>query len=202
MIEEIFSKNPNILSTIFTKTFCAIIVFLSFLGQLKAQDAFDEGSFSIDLGTNLIAYKNEYGSIDGFSLPITARINKAKNSWLSIGPYAGYANYNYNGDYGDFNWKTAVLGMNGAVHFVPILYDLFDIYIDNNKYDIYTTGGIGAEYWMFDSTEYRSVDGNYIDMNLTLTVGLKYMLGRKFGVYVEGGRSVFGRLNLGISKTF
>lgn len=182
------------------------ILFFLFVSGLccpaLAQDAWSDGQKSLDLGVNFLPHNYEYGELDGFNLPVTARLNIGKNDWLSFGPYAGFANYNYQGFYGTFNWKIFTAGMQAKAHLIPLLYDAFDIDINDDKFDIYFLAGAGAEYWSLSSEEYRSVDGNFVDFNYTITGGIKYMFAPKWGIYAEGGRSVYGAFNTGISKTF
>lgn len=167
-----------------------------------AQDAFSDDEVSIDLGLNLLQHEYEYGELSGLNFPVNVRLNYGKTDWLSIGPYAGFVQNNYDGFYGQFVWRIYTLGGQAKMHFVPILDDLFDIDIDDDKWDIFFLAGAGAEYWTFSSEEYRSLDGNFVDFNYTITLGLKYMFAEKWGLFAEGGRSAFGTFNIGISKTF
>ena len=186
--------------------FCALTLFPLLV---NSQDrAYEAGEKVLNAGISLGYYGYGYlGDRSGVGVPLNASLEYGFTEEISAGAYAGYArwNYNYNADFGEaeYSWTFFTVGFRGSFHYTRILNELTDGDINEEKVDLYVSLLLGLE-----SRSYRDDDDlDVYDSNETMVqfgpnLGVRYLLGKNIGVYLEGGRGAFGWLNFGVTARF
>jgi hypothetical protein len=130
-----------------------------------------------------------------------------------------------NGNWVDYvytnTWRHSYisLGVRASWHYVPFLNEHLDLGINESKWDFYATLQAGLVFTRFNySSTNRNYDPNdpdWIEYErniqdasnrsypvLSPFLGFKYLFTPKIGVFVEGGRGLFGYGTLGLSAKF
>ncbi len=166
--------------------------------------AYNKGDKIFMAGISFGGYS--YGYLGGRSVsipPLTAALEFGVHENFSVGPYVGYASWNY--DYTSFNysWNFLAVGVRGSFHYVPVLNEALDLSLDEEKFDFYVSLLVGMEFQTFSGDEFGGLFGDAYGNNsrfrLGPVLGFKYKFNDKFGVYFEGGRGAFGYGTIGLA---
>ncbi len=111
-----------------------------------------------------------YGYLGGRSVsipPLTAALEFGVHENFSVGPYVGYASWNY--DYTSFNysWNFLAVGARGSFHYVPVLNEALDLSLDEEKLDFYVSLLVGMEFQTFSGDSFGGMFGD--DLTTTHT---------------------------------
>lgn len=179
---------------------CSVISY----GQDKA---YEEGEKVLNVGVSLGYYGyGFFGDRSGFALPLNAAFEYGFHEYISVGPYVGYArwNYEYNAGFGDtkYTWTFLAVGARGSFHYTEILNELTDGDINEEKVDLYVTLLLGMEFRSYKDDSGFDYYDNDTAFRLGPALGVRYLLSKNVGVYLEGGRGTFGWLNFGLSARF
>ncbi|MGB3851763.1 MAG: hypothetical protein WA958_17475 [Tunicatimonas sp.] len=168
--------------------------------------AYNEGDKIFMVGVSFGTYG--YGLGSGRSIgvpPLTAALEFGIHENFSVGPYVGYASWNFNNFGLDYGWNFLAVGARGSFHYVPVLNEALDLSLDEEKFDFYVTLIIGLEFQSFTGDDnFGGVFGeNYSNSSTGVqfgpVLGFKYKFNDKFGVYFEGGRGAFGYGTIGLA---
>ena len=190
-----------------------VIVILSFMflltgycysqeGQVEVEVnefAYNQGDILLNAGFSFGYYG--YGFTGTRSLgiiPLTANLEYGFHEHISVGPYLGYASWDYDDFGSDFNWNILSIGARGSFHYLPLLDELLETDLDLEHLDFYATLIVGVEIQSSNS----DVIQNETDLVLGPVLGFKYLFNDNVGVYFEGGRGTFGYGTLGVSFVF
>ena len=175
---------------------------------LPAQNmAYEQGNKLLNAGFSLGYYGYGYfGNRSGFTVPLNASLEYGITEQISVGPYAGYArwSYRYNAGFGEtkYSWTFLAVGARGSFHYTEILNELTDGDINEEKVDLYVSLLLGLEFRSYNDDSDLDYYGNETVFRLGPNLGVRYLLTRNVGIYVEGGRGTFGWLNLGLAARF
>jgi len=194
-----------------TVLFIGLISFI-LSGSINAQDSEADTSYQrpysqlLQGGFSFGYYGYGYaGSRTGFTLPLSASYETYLGDNFSGGGFIGYSSYRYQGyqDY-EYRWTFLDFGVRASYHYIPLLNEMTDAEIDQNKWDFYITLML-----IFESRSYSSTDDFYQDYydndfytNLGSVAGFRYKFSDNLAVYFEGGRGTFGFGNLGVTLMF
>lgn len=171
------------------------ICFLGAATTAKAQP-FVEGTKHLNVGIGFGGYYGYAYSGSDFSQIPTIFLAYDQGTAIELGPgvvgiggFLGYsaasASYAYAGTYSwDYTWTNFVIGARGTYHY-PLA---------NEKLDVY--GGLGIGIWSqaykFSSNDpfFPETNDTYINLYYAFSVGGKYMLSEKFGVFAELGYDI------------
>lgn len=182
-------------------TFCLLVGSQSVVAQRKA---YEKGDLIFNAGISLGSYGYGFaGNRSGGFIPVTASIEKGIHESISVGPYIGYASWNYS-NYGyDYKWSFTTVGARGTYHAVPVLNEALGTSINEEKVDLYGTLLVGLEFRSFSGDD--EIENSYANSSnffIGPVLGAKYKFNDKVGVYFEGGRGTFGYGTLGVSVNF
>ncbi|MEQ9167775.1 MAG: hypothetical protein RLO12_16060 [Fulvivirga sp.] len=187
-----------------------IILILFFIAPLfaHAQDkAYEKGEKVLNVGISLGYYGYGYfGNRTGFTLPLNAAFEYGITEQISVGPYVGYARWAYEYNVGagntEYSWSFLAAGARGSFHYTEILNELTDGDINEEKVDLYVSLLIGLEFRSYKDDSGFDYYDNDTAFRLGANLGVRYLLSKNVGVYLEGGRGTFGWLNLGVTARF
>ncbi|MBK6265971.1 hypothetical protein JKA74_13090 [Marivirga sp. S37H4] len=177
----------------------ATALLLSF--SVQAQDlVYEKGDNIFNAGFGLGYYG--YGALGtrSFSVPaITANYEVGIHEYFGVGPYAGFAKWNYRSNiYGyDYGFSIFTIGGRGSFHFSSLLNEALDMGIDDSKLDLYIALLMGMEFQTY-SGDYGNQEGD-VDLKFGPVFGVRYYLSNNFGLYFEGGRGSLGWATFGLS---
>lgn len=197
-----FIKMNNIMKKIFLTLFIFCTFFMAYGQQVEVETdnlAYNEGDLLINAGFSFGYYG--YGLTGSRSLgliPLTANLEYGFHEYISIGPYIGYASWDYDWVGADYNWSLLSIGGRGSFHYLPLLDDALDTDLDLEKLDFYVTLILGVEI----GTSNTDVINNDTDVVFGPVLGFKYLFNPNIGVYLEGGRGTFGYGTLGVALKF
>ncbi len=176
---------------------------------LNAQDkAYVQGDKILNAGISLGYYGYGYlGDRSGVTLPLNASLEYGITEEISAGAYVGYArwSYRYNTGFGEgeYSWSFLTVGARGSFHYTSILNELTDGDINEEKVDLYVSVLLGLEFRSYnDDDDLNVYDSNETVLRFGPNLGVRYLLSKNIGVYLEGGRGTFGWLNFGITARF
>ena len=131
--------------------------------------------------------------------PLTAALELGIHEYFSVGPYAGYASWDYGRLGSDFGFQIFSVGARGSFHYIPLANEALDLDLDEEKLDFYVTLLVGLEFQSYtgDFGAFNYASGT--DFVFGPVLGFKYKFNEKFGVYFEGGRGAFGYGTLGLA---
>lgn len=186
------------------KIYLSILVFLSF-GAANAQEEsnYEKGDLLLNGGISFGYYGYGYlGTRSRGMVPVTASLEYSINDKLGVGPYAGYANWNYTYTNSDYSWTFLAFGARGSFHATTLLNDLLDTGMDPNELDIYLAVLLGLDIRSYSGEGNVYTDNSSVNLILGPVLGVRYFFSDSFGVYLEGGRGAFGFGTLGVSFKF
>lgn len=143
------------------------------------------------------------GNRTGITLPLSAAYETFVAEDISAGGFVGYTSFRY--EYLDYNYKWTYLdfGIRGSYHYIPLLNELTDAEIDQEKWDFYVTVMLIFERRAYDSNEEFGYNySNTFNTSLGSVAGFRYKFSPSFAAYFEGGRGTFGYGNLGVTYMF
>ncbi|MGB3619407.1 MAG: hypothetical protein WBA12_14920 [Catalinimonas sp.] len=165
--------------------------------------AYEQGDKIFQAGIGFGGYS--YGFFGNRALsvpPVTAALELGVHEYISAGPYVGYANYRYNYSFFSDNYNITHLagGLRGSFHYLPLLNDLADLDIDDDKFDFYITlfGGLRFEN-VSDDFVGRSND---VDVTIGSVLGFRYKFNPGFGAFAELGYGPLSYGTFGLSAHF
>jgi hypothetical protein len=142
------------------------------------------------------------GNRVGFSLPLTASYEMFVGENLSAGGFFGYSSYRYEGvsDY-RYRWTFLDFGARASYHYIPLLNELTDADIDQEKWDFYVSLMLIFERRSFNSSDqyYQDYYDNEFSTHLGTVAGFRYKFSNSLAIYFEGGRGTFGYGTLGVT---
>lgn len=190
------------------KTVIILLIVKGLSMSANAQtSAYEKGEKVLNIGMSLGYYGYGYfGNRTGFTLPLNASLEYGITEEISAGPYIGYArwSYKYNNGFGDtkYSWTFMTVGARGSFHYTKILNELTDGDINEEKVDLYISLLLGAEVRTYkDDGGFNYYDNDTV-IRLGPNLGVRYLVSKNFGVYLEGGRGTFGWLNFGLAARF
>jgi hypothetical protein len=168
----------------------------------KGQTSYGPGSrlFNAGAAFGLIGYG--YGANYRGLFPVTANVEFSLNDKIALGPYVGFFSRRYNFTT-DARLTVMSFGGRGTIHASGLINELVDGNIDGEVLDIYVTLIAGFEVidWKYDGSSTGSYNNN-VGFIVGPTVGIRYYLKPKIGLFLEGGRGAFGFATLGLSAKF
>jgi hypothetical protein len=195
----------------FITSLCALVVACLF--SFSAQAQYAKGDITANAGISLGVFG--YGAYGAFGsnfsgfLPLSVAVEYSITDDFALGGYAGYYSRSYKytvgGDTYRNRWSTYSFGVRGSYHATPLLNDLLDTNIDEEKWDIYGTVLLGYDAYSYTwgDSQFRG-DYNYGsgDIDFGTVLGTRYFFNPKFGAFAELGRGTFGVLTLGVTGKF
>lgn len=137
--------------------------------------------------------------------PLTAALEFGLHENFSVGPYVGYASWNYRNFGLNYGSSLLAVGARGSFHYVPLLNEALDLSLDEEKLDFYVTLILGLQFRSYTGDDgFRGFLGdgyndNSVGLQFGPVLGFKYKFNDKFGVYFEGGRGAYGYGTLGLA---
>ncbi len=190
-----------------TLTFLSALMLVCLL-SFNAQAQYAKGDITASAGISLglIGYGGYGylgGSYSGF-LPLTANVEYSINDAFAIGGYAGYYGRSYK-DAGYRNrFSVTSFGARGTYHATPVINELLDASVPEEKWDLYGTLLLGYRVYTY-KWENTTVDlsgynnGGFVG---GLVIGARYFFSPRFGAFLELGRGTYGAASIGISGKF
>lgn len=180
------------------------------LSSFSAQAQYAKGDITANLGISLgvIGY-GVYGGLgtnaSGF-LPLSVAVEYSATDAFAIGGYAGYYSRSYKLVGYRNRWSTYSFGVRGSYHATPLLNDLLDANIAEEKWDIYGTVLLGYDVYSYTWGDNQlNIDDDIYsngDFAFGTVLGTRYFFNPKFAAFAELGRGTFGVLTLGVSAKF
>lgn len=184
------------------KILITLTLFFTIVNLSNAQDAYEEGDKIFMAGVSFGYYGYGFVGSRAVSIPpLTAALEFGIHEYISVGPYVGYASWNYNWTTVDYSWNFLSLGARGSFHYLPLVNDALDLDLDEEKLDFYVTLIAGIEIQSYSGDDLGSIYnyGNDTDVVFGPVLGFKYKFNEKVGAYFEGGRGAFGYGTVGVA---
>jgi len=134
--------------------------------------------------------------------PFNAYYEFGVHEYVTLGPFAGMARWDYRWSNSDYTWTFYHLGARGSFHLTNIINEVLGGDIDEDKIDWYVSVLSGLEIRNFDSQTFPDLYENRVRIFLGPITGVRYYLGNNFAIYAEGGRGALGVLSFGVSLRF
>lgn len=197
------------------KTFAFLFTLaVACLSSFSARAQYAQGDITANLGISLglIGYGGfgyYTGGATGF-LPLSASVEYSVNDQFAIGGYLGYYGRSYkyninNGAYRD-RWSITTFGVRGSYHATPLLNDLLDANMDEEKWDIYASVLLGYEVYSwrygYEGAGFMRDNASSGALDFGTIVGARYFFNPKFGAFAELGRGSYGLLTIGVTGKF
>jgi hypothetical protein len=165
--------------------------------------AYNEGDKIIQAGVTFGYYGYGFAGTRSLSIPpLTASLELGIHEYISVGPYLGYASWNYDWlSYGDYSYNILSVGGRGSFHYLPLLNEALDADFNLEKLDFYVTLLMGLEFRNFSSSVegFPASYGNGTQFRFGPFLGVRYKFNENIGVYFEGGANAFGYGTFGVS---
>ena len=162
---------------------------------LQAQ-SFREGQVTISPSI-MVGTIGFYGG--GTGLPLAVSGEYGITEYIGVGPFLGYAGYNYNSGSFKYKWTFFTFGARGDFHFWSLLEDATESDLGADKIDVYAGALLGFRTASYSSNDGVTVGGTSFGSGGTfgLAIGGRYYVSDKVAVFAEAGRILFGSLNIG-----
>ncbi len=168
--------------------------------------AYNEGDKIFQFGVGFGYYGYGFTGTRSVSIPpLTASLEFGFHENFSVGPYVGYASWDYNFTSYDYGWDFLAVGARGSFHYVPLANEALDLNLNEEKLDFYISLFLGLEFQSFSGdTGFGSTDvySNNTVLRLSPVLGFKYKFNDKFGAYFEAGRGALSVATLGLAVHF
>jgi len=165
--------------------------------------AYNEGDNILQVGITFGYYGYGFAGSRSLSVPpLTASLEFGIHEYISVGPYLGFASWNYDWlTVGDYSYNILSVGARGSFHFLPLLNEALEAEFNLEKLDFYVTLLMGLEFRNFSSSveSFPDTYGNDTDFHFGPFLGFRYKFNEKIGVYLEGGANAFGYGTVGAS---
>jgi len=187
---------------------CMLVVACLF--SFSAQAQYAKGDITANLGISLgVLGYGSYGAFgsnySGF-LPLSVAVEYSATDAFALGGYAGYYSRSYKLVGYRNRWSTYSFGVRGSYHATPLLNDLLDTSIDEDKWDIYGTVLLGYDVYSYSWGDNQlNIDNDLYSTGsfaFGTVLGTRYFFNPKFAAFAELGRGTFGVLTLGVSAKF
>lgn len=154
--------------------------------------------FNAGFGLGYYGYGYAFGSRSTSFPALTVNYEHGIHEYFGVGPYAGYASWNYRSFGVEGGSSIFSVGARGSFHYSSLVNEALDLGINDKKLDLYVTLIIGMTF--FNNTGFLE-DNRYNNSKFDFgpVLGARYYFGNKFGVYVEGGRGALSYLTLGVT---
>lgn len=164
-----------------------------------------KGSLWVSAGTSkwLHAFPR-FGKIEG--IPWRLAADYSLDDHLTVGFYGGYYQASYDEPYGSERYysylKSYVGGVSMAFHFSDLFNNLFHEVINTRRWDLYTQLTVGLVHYEW------TVDAKYLEHrdftpltypSVGFVAGARYFATKRIGLYVEGGKGIYGYLGFGVA---
>lgn len=186
-------------------TLLLIVLFVSFVSiDSFAQRSYEKGDKTFMAGLSFGSYGYGYGGTrSGGMIPLYASLEFGVHENFSVGPYIGYASYNYDWGFGSkYKWNFLSVGAKGSWHYLPAANEALGLNIDDEKFDFYLSLFLGFESRTFSGDAGVWNYGNSSNIVFAPVLGFKYLFTPSVGAFVELGRGTFGYGTVGISARF
>lgn len=197
------------------KTFAFLFTLaVACLSSFSARAQYAKGDITLNAGISLgvIGYGG-YGYYNGGTtgfLPLSASVEYSVNDKFAIGGYLGYYGRSYKYDYGSGSyrdrWSITTFGVRGSYHATPLLNDLLDANMDEEKWDIYASLLLGYEVYSwkygYEGTGFNRNAASSGGVDFGTVIGARYFFNPKFGAFAELGRGSYGLITLGVTAKF
>lgn len=196
---------------IFSIVFATIL--LLFPQKLEGQEGYEPGKVQIDLGIGFSRFTTSSSfwwgaNYNPYGTPVfRANIEYGFHDYISGGVYFGFHRHGYR--YNEFgaiweqhNTRTSV-GGRVSFHWLNFLAQEVDLDLEIPQLDVYSSLMLGMNFHNRRNIEpnFRSSNLN-VGANFGLTLGARYAINDKFGVFVETGRGSLGWGIIGASMRF
>ena len=171
--------------------------------------AFAQGDKILQAGISFGTYN--YGGLGlgwgGRSIgvpPLNASFEYGFHEYLSAGPYLAYSTYSYNfSNQYKYSYTNVAFGVRGSFHYLPLLNELADLDLDEERFDLYVTLMVGGRTYNWSGDGFNG-DGisNGFSPQFNSVLGARYKFSPAVGVYAELGRGALGYATLGVSLHF
>ncbi len=179
----------------------AAVLCVAFSAQAQESSglSYEKGDNLFNAGFGLGYYNYGLGSGRTSSIPaLEANLELGIHEYFGVGPYAGFASWNYNQGVSDRGYSILTVGGRGSFHYSKLLEELLDSDMNVEKLDLYVTLILGLEFRNY-SGDWNDSRNNSVGVFIGPILGARYYFSNNFGVYAEGGRGSLGFLKLGIT---
>lgn len=161
---------------------------------------YNQGDNLLNVGLGLGATGGFYGSL-GFGVSLLGSYEFGFHRYISVGPYVGFANYNYD----NFGWSNSsvtylAFGAKGTLHVIPFIAEVFDASWNPDKVDLYVAVYTGVEIrndrYEFAGTDYDNSD---VLLSFGTVPGIRYMFKENIGVFGELGYGPLSVFTVGVN---
>ncbi|WMN07582.1 hypothetical protein QYS48_29215 [Marivirga arenosa] len=166
----------------------------------NAQKSFEKGTNLLNAGFGFGYYGYGFGvGTRSFSVPaITANYEVGVGDFIGVGPYVGFASWNYRSAGFEGGYSIFAFGGRASFHLTDVLLnDALDLGVDPNL-DFY-----GSIIFGFNVDGYTGDFTNNYNNGLSVSfgpiLGFRYYFNDSFGAYIEGGRGTFSYGTIGIT---
>ncbi|CAN5220866.1 hypothetical protein BH23BAC1_BH23BAC1_26390 [soil metagenome] len=166
------------------------------------QGAYNLGDKIFMAGVSFGTYGYGYLGSRGGGIPLYASLEFGVHESISVGPYIGYASYNYGYGIYDYRWNFLSVGAKGSWHYLPLLNRELELNIDDDVFDFYVSLFFGYENRSFSGDDFGLNYANTGRLVFAPVLGFKYLFTPSVGAFVELGRGAFGYATVGVSVTF
>lgn len=185
----------------------SLLLFFNFSADAQSKAPFQQGKVLVDAGISMGVFGYGFGTrhAAGFPVPLTAGLEYGLSDVIGIGPYVGYLNQRVEMPGHTSSFTTMALGGQAVFHLSGLLKENTELAIDEEKVDLYIKAIAGYERYG------ERVNGQRIERQFLAesgkpvfgaVAGARYMFNPAVGAFAEGGRGIFGWLNLGVSLVF
>lgn len=188
---------------------CLFFAFIFAPPVSKAQNAYEKGDRIANLGFSLGHYGYGLaGTRSGGFIPLTASLEFGVHENISVGPYVGYASWNYDYAFNSFRSSYSSryfsVGAKGSFHYLSLMNQEFNTNLNEQKLDFYLSLFLGLENRSFgyDDQNDPNQRNNVSRVIFAPVLGFKYLFTPNVGAFLELGRGTFGYLSLGVSANF
>lgn len=174
-----------------------------------ANAQYRQGEVMVNGGISLGLLGYGYGTHSGGFPPLTVNVEYSIDDRLAFGPFIGFFSRTYKSIGYDrvtgarypttSGFSSFAFGARGTYHGTSLINELFDISIDEDRFDIYATGLIGYEIYSWDYDQYAMTDNKSGRFILGPVLGGRYHFNEQFSTFLEIGRGTFGFATLGAS---
>ncbi|MGD1891199.1 MAG: hypothetical protein ACFB15_11475 [Cyclobacteriaceae bacterium] len=188
----------------------SLLSFTTFAQSTVRVDGGGSGNLAYEKGDKIFLAGISFGyygyglvSTRSVSLPpLTAALELGIHESISVGPYVGYASWDYRNLGFNYGWDFLAVGGRGSFHYVPLLNEALDLNLDEEKLDFYLTLLVGLEFQTYNGPDGVLSSANNTRFVLGPVLGFKYKFNPRFGAYFEGGRGAFGYGTVGVAIHF
>ncbi|WPP49539.1 hypothetical protein [Catalinimonas niigatensis] len=162
---------------------------------------YNQGDNILNLGLGLGATGGwGYGSL-GFGVSLLGSYEFGFHRYISVGPYVGFANYNYDYfGYSNSSVTSLAIGAKGSLHVIPFIAEVFDASWNPEKVDLYVAvyTGVRIRNNRYDvgNSDFNDSD---VDLSFGTVPGIRYMPKENIGIFGELGYGPLSVFTVGVT---